>query len=204
MDEIVTTIVNKTSETFLEESTTAIPKALVEFFIVFGSFFIPCTMGSILSHFIKREKIVKQSLAEHKKAPRVNKKKTIVAILVSAILPTIIMTALYDVLEQKVNNGVVLMAVAALFGAIGDDLRKMLTLRGIIAIIKVITNGITTIGQLEDVIDTQSENTDTPVSKSDNTNSMGISQPPADTGSSEDNSADAESSDCESDINDSS
>ena len=159
MDEIVTTILTQTNETFIGESTTAIPKALVEFFIVFGSFFIPCTLGSVISHFIKREKIVKQSLAEHKRVPKINKKKTIIGIFVSAILPSIIMTALYDVLQQKVNNGVVLMAVAALFGAIGDDLRKMLTLKGLIAIIKVITNGITMISQLEDAIDTSTDNT---------------------------------------------
>ena len=197
MDEIVTTILTQANETFIGESTTAIPKALVEFFIVFGSFFIPCLLGSIISHFIKREKVVKQSMAEHKRVPKVNKKKAILGIVISAILPTIVMSALYDVLQKRVNNGVVLMAVAALFGAIGDDLRKILTLRGIVAIIKVITNGITTIGQLEDVIsnsdddpvDSVKEKSNTMSAENQNdadntndTNNSGISQESADAG----------------------
>lgn len=191
MDEIVTTVVTET-DSLLHESTTAIPKALLEFFIVFGSFYVPCLLGSIISYFIKREKTIKKLENKHKKPPKINKKKTIATIVISAILPAIVMSALYDVLQQKVNNGVVLMAVAALFGAIGDDLRKIVTFKGIIAIIKVITTGITTISQLEDAINDQEEttkessNSEKPTvnyeSSIQETNNAGISQDSADMG----------------------
>lgn len=202
MDDIVTTVVTET-DSILNESTTAIPKALLEFFIVFGSFYVPCLLGSIISYFIKREKVVKKSTDNHKKPPKINKKKTIATIVISAILPAIVMSALYDVLQQKVNNGVVLMAVAALFGAIGDDLRKIVTFKGIIAIIKVITSGITTISQLEEAI---TETDETPKESNDSekstvnydvdiqeTNNAGISQDSADVGPPDDASGDIDS-----------
>lgn len=136
----------------MDESVTTIPKALVEFFIVFGSFYVPCVIGSVISFFIKREKTIKTSISDNKQVPEIDKKKTVIGILLSAILPAIVITALYETLQEKIHNGAVLMAVAALFGAIGDDLRKLVTFKGVIAVIKVITNGIASISQLEDAI----------------------------------------------------
>lgn len=146
----------------MSESTTAILKSLLEFFVVFGSFYIPCLIGAMVSMFIKRDNTIKDAIENKKRVPKFNFKKTLPLVLMSAILPTIFMAVLYDSIQQKVSNGVVLMALAALFGAIGDDLRRILKLKGIIAIIKIITNGISEIGQIEDALEDNNSNIDNP------------------------------------------
>lgn len=146
----------------MSESTTAILKSLLEFFVVFGSFYIPCLIGATVSMFIKRDNTVKDAIKNKKRVPKFNLKKTVPLVLMSAILPAILMAVLYDAIQEKVSNGVVLMALAALFGAIGDDLRRILKLKGIIAIIKIITNGISEIGQIEDALEDNNSNIDNP------------------------------------------
>ena len=92
--------------------------------------------------------------------PKKKKNKAWSFFIAPSIFPAVLMVILTHALSEYFTNGAVKMAIAVLFGGIGEEISVLLTPRGVVSIIKLIVKGAEALGDISDTISELEVSTD--------------------------------------------
>lgn len=126
--------------------------ALAHFCIHMVEYIVPCLLGSAVSYYIKN----KTTSGRKKHAPA---QKIIGTVFAGAIIPCVIMLIIDHIFSSKGINDDLLMALAVLLGAIGEDItRFLLNIKNILLIVKTLSKGVDEFKEIAEVIEKLEEN----------------------------------------------
>lgn len=135
--------------------------ALIHFCIHMIEYIVPCILGSAVSYYIKN----KTAPGRKKRTPV---HKVIGTVFTGAIIPCIIMMVIDHIFANKGLNDDLLMALAVLLGAIGEDItRFLLNIKNILMIIKTLSKGVDEFKEIAEVIEKLDDEDDEKTDKKD-------------------------------------
>ena len=128
--------------------------ALVHFCMHMIKYIVPCLLGSAVSYYIKN----KTTSGRKKHVPML---KIIGTILTGSIIPCVIMIGVDHIFASKGLNSDLLMALAVLLGAIGENItRFLLNIKNILTIIKTLSRGVDEFKEIAEAIEKLEESND--------------------------------------------
>lgn len=127
---------------------------LLHFFMHMLEYLIPCILGSTVSYFIKNK-------TTSGKKKRTSAQKVALTVFTGAIIPCVIVVIIDHIFSSKGLGGDLLMGLAVLIGAIGEDVtRFLLNIKNILILIKTLSKGVDEFKEIAEVIERMEENDD--------------------------------------------